>query len=264
MSLLQRLLEKPFYRFYERRLMRNAGTWNLPKHIGIILDGNRRFAKHIGLSSVIDGHARGADKLHEVLNWSFDMGIPVVSCWIFSIENFDRPEDEVTSLLALIEEKTHSLMTNEDIHRRRVKVQYHGQLHRLPESLQKTIKEVEAATADYDQCNLNVMIAYGGRHEITAAVRDLLQDQIAAGKSIEEALAELKPEALSEYLYTSGQPDPDLIIRTSGEIRLSGFLLWQSAYAEYYFCDSFWPAFRKIDFLRALRAYHQRQRRFGK
>ncbi len=256
--------ERLFYQLYERRLQREARAWVMPKHIGIILDGNRRFARQAGLQRLTDGHARGAEKVREVLQWCYDLGIPVVTIWIFSLDNFKRDADEVEGLMDLIAEKTRGIVTDPDIHRKQVRVKYIGRLELLPERVRAAIGAAEGATAQYDCRFLNIAIAYGGREEITDAFRRYLGDQAAGGRPLAEIAASLKADDLDQYLYTSGQPDPDLIIRTSGEVRLSGFLLWQSAYAEYYFCDSYWPAFRRIDFLRALRAYHQRQRRFGK
>jgi short-chain Z-isoprenyl diphosphate synthase len=263
-ELARNWLERPFYYFYERRLAGLAATWTRPRHIGIILDGNRRFARSRRLSSVIDGHALGAEKLREVLNWCHEFEIKVVTIWIFSLENFSRDTEEVTDLLNLIEQKTRELVASPDVHDNKVQVRYIGRTELLPPSLQEAMKAASDATAHYDRFILNVAIAYGGRDEITEACRQYLSEQAAAGRDLNDVAAELTPEVLDRYVSTAGQPDPDLIIRTSGEVRLSGFLLWQSAYAEFYFCDTNWPAFRKIDFLRALRDYHHRQRRYGK
>ncbi len=258
------LLKQPFYKLYEKRLGLKALTWKLPRHVGIIMDGNRRFARNSGLSKVMDGHSIGANKLMEVVNWSCDIGIPVITVWSFSLENFQRDTEEVKSLFDLFETKTLELIKHEDINRKRIKVRYIGKLEMLPESLQKAISSAEQATANFERCTLNIAMAYGGREEITDGFKCFLLNQKKTGYSLDEAIEHLDPNAIEPYLYTSGLPEPDLIIRTSGEVRLSGFLLWQSAYSEFYFCDTFWPAFRKIDFLRALRSYDQRQRRFGK
>jgi short-chain Z-isoprenyl diphosphate synthase len=257
-------LDKFFLRIYERRLSCQAREWKIPRHLGIVLDGNRRFARQQGMARVADGHARGADKIHEVLNWCFEAGVPVVTIWIFSLDNFNREPAEVTELLQLIADRTRELIVHEGIHRNQVRVKYIGRVDSLPPHVQEAIRDAEAATAAYTRLHLNVAIAYGGREEITDAFRQYLRDQAAQGHGLEQIAADLKPDQLDRYLYTSGLPDPDLIIRTSGEIRLSGFLLWQSAYSEYYFCDTYWPAFRKVDFLRALRSFHLRHRRFGK
>ena len=260
---IPQIIKAPFYGIYERRLARQAKEWTLPHHIGIILDGNRRFARMLGLNTD-KGHERGADKLGDVLTWCYDFGIPVITIWGLGMDNFDRDEDEVRGLLALIERKTREMKTSDAVHSRQVKIQFIGRREILPESLQEAIAELEQVTDKYTGSKLNVAIAYGGREEITDAVKRYLTSRSQNGHTLEEILEELAPEAIDDFLYTAGQPDPDLIIRTSGEVRLSGFLLWQSAYSEYYFCDTFWPAFRRIDFLRALREYSQRSRRFGR
>ena len=261
---VRRLLELPFYRLYEKRLEEEVKTWDLPQHIGIIMDGNRRFAKDSGGAHVSFGHARGAEKLHQVLNWCYELEIPVVTVWSFSLDNFHRDTSEVEALLDLFEDKTRELAEHSDVHKNDVRVRYIGKIDLLPESLQEAIRTAEEATAGYDRFHLNIAMAYGGREEISDAFRRFLAAQAEAGKSVEEVAEAFDDSAIEPYLYTSGLPEPDLILRTSGEVRLSGFLLWQSCYSEFYFCDTFWPAFRKIDFLRALRSHHQRQRRFGR
>ena len=261
---LKQLIKFPFYAIYQRRLETKVGTWKLPRHIGIIMDGNRRFARRSGFSSASVGHARGAEKLMDVLSWCYDAGIQVVTVWSFSLDNFNRDTTEVETLLELFEEKTRQLASHSHVHENEVRVRYIGKLEMLPESLQTAIEAAEAATAHYTKFQLNIAMAYGGREEITDALRRYLRDEAKAGKSLEEVAVSFQETALEPYLYTCGQPEPDLILRTSGEVRLSGFLLWQSAYSEYYFCDANWPALRKIDFLRGLRAYHDRRRRFGR
>jgi len=261
---LKELVKAPFYALYEKRVVREVRQWDPPNHIGIILDGNRRYAREAGLPTIIDGHALGADKLHEVLDWCFEYGIKVVTIWIFSVDNFNREADEVDQLLNLIDARSREMIHSEDVHRNRVRIRYLGRTDLLPQSLQDTISEVEQATAAYEGFALNVAIAYGGREEITDAMKRLIEKRLADGTPVEEILSELEPDALAPFLYTQGLPDPDLIIRTSGEVRLSGFLLWQSAYSEFYFCDTYWPQFRRIDFLRAIRSYQQRSRRFGR
>ena len=263
-SLLGNLIKRPFYRFYESRLHSVAKSGRLPNHIGIILDGNRRYARDLGLASILVGHERGAEKLTEVLGWCFEFKIPVVTIWIFSLDNFSRDKGEVDGILSLIEKKTREYTNGKDIHNNRVRVRYIGKLHLLPDSLREAISDIEEATSGYDNFVLNVAIAYGGREEITDACRKFLEEQTDKSQPLKQILTKLNPESIDSYMYTSGLPDPDLIIRTSGEVRLSGFLLWQSAYSEYYFCDTFWPQFRKIDFLRALRSFNERKRRFGR
>ncbi len=257
-------IKRPFYALYERRLAAEVGTWRLPRHIGIIMDGNRRFARESGLASASAGHQRGADKLREVLSWCYEFGIPVVTVWSFSLDNLNRDTTEVEELLHLFERETLRLAEHSDVHTNQVRVRYLGKLEILPESLQEAIRGAEKATAAYERFQLNIAMAYGGREEITGAFRGYLEAELAAGKGLADALADFDDRAIEPHLYTNGLPEPDLILRTSGEVRLSGFLLWQSAYSEFYFCDTHWPAFRRIDLLRALRSYHQRQRRFGR
>ena len=254
----------PFYRMYERWLNAQAASWRLPKHIGIIMDGNRRFARILGASDLSFGHKLGADKLREMLDWCFEHQIPVVTVWGFSLDNFNRQSDEVRTLLELFEQKTREMIDSPDLHDNQVRVRFIGRRDLLPQSLQDTIAAVERATGHYQRFVLNIALAYGGREELADAFREYLLQQMQTGKDLEQAVAGFSAKAVERFLYTSGLPEPDLIIRTSGEVRMSGFLMWQSAYSEYYFCDTNWPAFRKIDFLRALRSYDDRQRRFGR
>ena len=258
------LLKGPFYALYRRRLEARLGEWQLPGHIGIIMDGNRRYARDLGLTDASFGHARGAAKLQEVLSWCYDADIRVVTVWCFSLDNFQRDTSEVEALLSLFEDKTREIRTSSEVHRNQVRVRYIGKLELLPESLRQAIAEVQEATSKYEKFQLNIAMAYGGREEITDAFRNYLEQQARDGRSLDAVLEDFDDEVLEPHLYTSGLPEPDLIVRTSGEVRLSGFLLWQSAYSEFYFCDAFWPEFRKIDFLRALRDYHRRHRRYGR
>jgi short-chain Z-isoprenyl diphosphate synthase len=258
------LIKRPFYRIYELRLAQLAATWRKPHHIGVIMDGNRRFARQLGLADLSEGHKYGARHLYQVLQWCRDFDIRVMTVWALSLDNFGRSESELTRLFGLFEEKFREIVRHEEIHRYRVKVRYIGSFDRLPPSLQAAIDAAQAATAAYDDFILNVAIAYGGREEITDAFRQHLLDAAQAGRTLTDVASQLTPASIDRYLYSSGLPDPDLIIRTSGEVRIGGFLLWQSVYSEFYFCDAYWPAFRRIDFLRALRSFDQRQRRFGK
>lgn len=254
----------PFYSIYEKHLLVKAATWTRPRHIGVIMDGNRRFAKLLRASDVSFGHQRGADKLREVLRWCQQIDIPVVTVWALSIDNFRRSKSELDSLLSLLESEAKKLIHHEDVHQNQIRVRFIGRLDMLPESLRTAIREVEAVTSKYNRFQLNIAVAYSGREEITDAFRNYLAKQVRRGRTIQEALDRFDNKVVDRHLYTSGMPEPDLIIRTSGEVRISGFLLWQSANSEYYFCDSNWPAFRKIDFLRALRSYDERERRFGR
>lgn len=257
-------IKAPFYELYERRLEGKLATWELPRHVGVIMDGNRRFARETGLGAVSEGHRFGAEKLWQFLDWCYEAGVEVVTVWCFSLDNFNRDTSEVQALLDLFENKTNELKEHPEVHRRQVRLRYIGELDRLPESLRDAIRSAEEATREYSGCELNIAMAYGGREEVSEAFRRYLESGAEEGHSVAELAESFEPSSIEPYLYTYGQPEPDLIVRTSGEVRLSGFLLWQSAYSEYYFCDTHWPAFRKIDFLRAMRSYHDRHRRFGR
>ncbi len=259
MSPILRLL----YRLYERRLLRQIGGKTLPRHVGIILDGNRRHGRARGITEPQEMYRLGAEKLDDILDWCAELSIPTVTLWVFSADNFRRPEPEVSGIFAAIEAKLAALAHDPLIHSRRVRVRAIGRLPLLPPTLLATIAIAERATEAYDGMDLNIAVAYGGRQEIADAVQQLLRGAAAKGASLADAVGAVTPEAIARHLYTAGLPDPDLIIRTSGEVRLSGFLLWQSAHSEYYFTDVLWPALRKVDFLRAIRSFQERQRRFG-
>jgi len=259
MTRLPRLL----YYLYGRRLEAEVRRQRVPRHVGIILDGNRRWARAQGLRDPIEAYRVGAAKLDEVLAWCADLRIPAVTLWAFSTENLARAPDEIRGLLSVIEAKLNAVADDPRIHGRRVRLRAVGKLELLPDSTLAAIRRAETATAAYADVVLTFALAYGGRQEIADAVRRLIKDRAKQGGSIEEIVEGVTQEEIGRYLYAADLPDPDLIIRTSGEVRLSGFLLWQSAYSEFYFCDAHWPAFRKIDFLRAIRSYQQRDRRFG-
>jgi len=235
----------------------------VPRHIGIILDGNRRYARAHGLAAPSEAYRLGAGKLDEVLEWCGALTIPAVTLWVFSTDNLRRAPEEVSGILSAVEQKLGQLAGNPQIHRLRVRVRAVGRLELLPDSTLAAIRSAERATAGYGAMVLTIAAAYGGRQEIADAVRALVREQAKAGVAPEQIADEISEDAIRRHLYAPDLPDPDLIIRTSGEIRLSGFLLWQSAYSEFYVSDVHWPAFRKIDFLRAVRAFQQRQRRFG-
>jgi short-chain Z-isoprenyl diphosphate synthase len=251
------------YYLYARRLIRDLRNGPTPGHIGIILDGNRRHGRSLGITKPRELYDIGANKLDEVLDWCVELGIATVTLWVFSTDNFRRPADEVSGILGSVEAKLKALACDPSIHRQRVRVRAIGCRSMLPEPVLAAIAAAERATAEYDGLELNIAVAYGGRKEIADAVRALLNGMADDEATLADAVASVTPEAIAEHLYTAGLPDPDLIIRTSGEIRLSGFLLWQSAHSEFYFTDVLWPAFRKIDFLRAIRSFQQRRRRFG-
>ncbi|MFD9376575.1 isoprenyl transferase [Streptomyces sp. NPDC059999] len=245
------------YRLYARRVEGRLDHDEAPKHIGVILDGNRRWAKASG-GTTEQGHQAGADKISEMLGWCTETDVEVVTLWMLSTDNLDRPEVELRPLLNIIENTVRGLAADG-----RWRVHHVGNLDILPERTQSVLKEAEQATHDVDGILVNVAVGYGGRQEIADAVRSLLLEHASKGTSFEELAEVLDIDHIAEHLYTRGQPDPDLVIRTSGEQRLSGFMLWQSAHSEYYFCEVFWPAFRKVDFLRALRDYAARHRRYG-
>ncbi|WP_406725738.1 isoprenyl transferase [Streptomyces sp. GD-15H] len=244
-------------RLYARRVEGRLDPAQVPKHIGVIMDGNRRWAKASG-SSTVHGHRVGADKIGEFLGWCTETDVEVVTLWLLSTDNFDRPEDELVPLLGIIEDVVRTLGTDG-----RWQVHHVGTPDLLPSGMQATLKEAEAATAQVDGIVVNVAIGYGGRQEIVDAVRSMMLEAHEKGTSMEALAEAVDVDMIGRHLYTKAQPDPDLVIRTSGEQRLSGFMLWQTAHAEYYFCEVFWPAFRKVDFLRALRDYAARHRRYG-
>jgi short-chain Z-isoprenyl diphosphate synthase len=252
------------YRVYERRLADELTGGPLPRHIGVILDGNRRFARERGLGDPSDGHAAGARRIQPFLDWCLELGIPYVTLWLLSTENLARDDAEVAALLSIIEDTVRRMGCSEEAAERGLRVTAVGALDLLPEETRRCLKEAEEATAGHDRLRVQVAVGYGGRQEITDALRSLLLARAAEGAGLEEVAAGLRPEDIGDHLYATGLPDPDLIIRTSGEVRLSGFLLWQSAHSEFYFTDAYWPEFRKVDFLRALRDYQRRGRRFGR
>jgi short-chain Z-isoprenyl diphosphate synthase len=245
------------YRLYERRLEAALSPQAIPRHVGVMCDGNRRWARSAGLADVSSGHQAGADKIFELLGWCQNAGVEVVTLWLLSTDNLARPATELDALLRIIEDTVRELVT-EGWHVKPV-----GALDLLPADTAQVLKDAAEATAGRPGLLVNVAVGYGGRREIADAVRSLLQDHATRGTTIEELAEILDVEHIAEHLYTAGQPDPDLVIRTSGEQRLGGFLLWQSAHSEFYFCDAYWPAFRRVDFLRALRSYGARHRRFG-
>ena len=245
------------YRLYERHLEASLSPGAIPRHVGVMCDGNRRWARSAGLPDVSRGHQAGADKIFELLQWCQDSGVEVVTLWLLSTDNLSRPAAELEPLLRIIEDTVRALVAQ------RWRVRPVGALDLLPAETARTLKDVAEVTAGYGGPQVNVAVGYGGRHEIVDAVRSLLADHAGRGTSLEDLAQDLTVEHIAEHLYTAGQPDPDLVIRTSGEQRLGGFLLWQSAHSEFYFCDAYWPAFRRVDFLRALRSYAARNRRFG-
>lgn len=246
-----------FYPAYEARMLQAMPNGALPRHVGVMLDGNRRWAKAVGRDTA-HGHRAGAANIEPLLTWCDEVGIQVVTLWLLSTDNLHRPEAELVPLLGIIEEAVASLVDQQ-----RWRIHPVGALNLLPAATAERLRAAEASTRDIDGMLVNVAVGYGGRHEIADAVRSLLIEHAAKGTSLEELAEIIDVEHIADHLYTAGQPDPDLVIRTSGEQRLGGFLLWQSAKSEFYFCEAYWPDFRRVDFLRALRAYAMRDRRGG-
>jgi short-chain Z-isoprenyl diphosphate synthase len=252
-------LRQAIYSIYERRLRSDLNGLQIPRHVAVMLDGNRRWARAAGFEDVTEGHVAGARHITNLLDWCTEAGVEHVTLWLLSTDNLARPPAELNPLLAIIAGVADELAADGQPWR----VNAVGALDLLPEATAITLKAAADRTAERPGLMVNVAVGYGGRREIADAVRSLLQEHAAAGTSIEEVAELLDVDHIAEHLYTKGQPDPDLVIRTSGEQRLSGFLLWQSVHSEFYFCDALWPDFRKVDFLRALRDYGNRQRRFG-
>ncbi|CAA9400881.1 MAG: (2E,6Z)-farnesyl diphosphate synthase [uncultured Pseudonocardia sp.] len=248
------------YSIYERRLarqLRRAGE--RPRHVALMLDGNRRWARDVGLVDVNDGHRVGAAKIADLLGWCEEARVEVVTLFLLSTDNLGRPPEELEPLLEIIGDVVDELSGPETRWRLRIV----GALDLLPPALAGRLTAAASRTDGRAGLQVNAAVGYGGRQEIADAVRKLLLQHAETGTSIEELAEVLDVDHIAAHLYTSGQPDPDLVIRTSGEQRLSGFLLWQSAHSEFWFCEAYWPEFRRVDFLRALRDYAARHRRFG-
>jgi tritrans,polycis-undecaprenyl-diphosphate synthase [geranylgeranyl-diphosphate specific] len=250
-----------FYHLYERKLESQIKKEPLPNHIAIILDGNRRWAKY-RLWGNKEGHDVGADKAEELLNWIHDLRIQITTLFVLSTENLNRRDNEIDNIYYLLEQKLEKLYTDPRVHERRMKIKGIGSTEILPESLKRIISKLEDSTEHYDTMFLNIAVAYGGQQELVDAIRKI-STMVKIG-TID--VADIDEQLIESCLYTSHLPqsEPDLILRTSGEKRLSGFLLWQSAYSELIFMDVFWPEFRKIDLMRAIRTYQNRIRRHGK
>jgi len=251
------------YPLYERRIFANLDFTQTPHHIGVILDGNRRWSKANpsadGDTSTSRGHKAGAQKIIDLLDWCEESKVEVLTIWMLSNQNLNRPPEELEPLLQIIADTVNDLAS-----RRRWEIRPVGSMELLPKSLVDQLMDVAEKTKGIKGVVINVAIGYGGRSEIADAVKSLITSGVNTGKSPTEIANSVSVEEISRHLYTAGLPDPDLVIRTSGEQRLGGFLLWQSANSEFYFCEAYWPAFRRVDFLRAIRAYSQRNRRFGK
>ena len=253
---IRKFIKSLLYPLYEWRIVRDLDFSKTPHHVGVILDGNRRWAKANPNQGDPNGHKAGASKIIEFLGWCDDADVRVVTLWLLSTDNFKRSAAEIDELLQIIGDTVDELAATG-----RWNIKAVGALDLLPEWLSQKLNNLKPIRND--GVEVNVAISYGGRREIVDAVKSYLGEAEKSGHSLDQAKANLSAENISKFLYTAGQPDPELLIRTSGEQRLGGFMLWQSASSEFYFCEAYWPDFRRVDFLRALRAYSLRQRRFG-
>ena len=250
-------LPHPLYGLYERRLAASLPAQGIPRHVGVILDGNRRWARSIG-GSTAHGHRAGGDKIADLLEWSEDIGVEVVTLWLLSTDNLERSPDELEPLLAIIEDVVGELAATG-----RWRVQAVGALDMLPDHTAKALVAAQDATTGVVGLHVNVAVGYGGRREIADAVRAFLREHAEAGSSLDELAEDFDMEHIADRLYTKGQPDPELVIRTSGEQRVSNFLTWQTAYSEFVFVPDYWPDFTHETFRAALDEFFRRDRRFG-
>ena len=255
---ISRAISNAAYKAYENRVLSEIRERELPHHIAIIMDGNRRFASELSMRP-LSGHLKGKNKLEEVLEWCIEIGIRMLTVYAFSTENFRRSKDEVNSLMAIFADSFKKAGDDERVHKHKIRIRAIGQRDMLPSHVRDAIAYAEERTKTYSDYHLNIAIAYGGREEILRAIKSIASDVLSGKVKVED----INEKLFANYLYTADLPDPDLVLRTSGEERISNFLLWQLAYSELYFADVYWPGFRKIDFLRAIRSYQLRQRRFG-
>ena len=251
------MLRRLVYRFYEGRLEAEVRRGAIPHHVGVLPDGNRRFARTSGLANVGAGHRDGADNIERLIAWCDELGIPVITVWVLSTDNMHRPADELDAIFEIVETRVEALAEQQRHAALPRRIRAVGRRDLLPASTVEAIERVERATEGN-------AVGYGGRDEIVDAVQRMIDDHAGRGDSLDDVARLLDADEIGRYLYAPDIPDPDLVIRTSGELRLSGFMLWQSAFSEYYFCEAYWPAFRRIDFRRAIRSYAQRQRRRGR
>jgi tritrans,polycis-undecaprenyl-diphosphate synthase [geranylgeranyl-diphosphate specific] len=253
-----RMISGRGYGIYESKLEKEVLENRIPNHVAVIMDGNRRYADDTGVTAK-EGHAKGRDKLEEMLDWCIHTGVKVLTVFAFSTDNFSRPDDEVDFIMDLLENTFVRFADDGRIHGNKVALRVIGDRSMIPENVMNAVEYAEERTRNYSDSFLNVAVAYGGREEIVHAVKEIA----AKVKNGSMEIAEISEESISDNLYTYDLPDPDLVLRTSGELRVSNFLLWQLAYSEFYFTDVYWPGFRYIDFLRAIRSFQQRSRRFG-
>jgi short-chain Z-isoprenyl diphosphate synthase len=250
----------PLYRLYTSRLRRHLDPASVPHHVAMMIDGNRRWARQLGFHSAAEGHRAGAAKMREFLGWCDELGVRVVSLYLLSSDNLrKRDSAELADLIEIIAELAEALSQEGNW-----RVKHVGRSDILPPELARVLADAEERTKDNSGLHVNLAVGYGGRNEIVDAVRSIIAQHEASGGTLEDLAAHLTPEMIGEHLYTGGQPDPDLVIRTSGEQRLSDFLLWQSAHSEFYFVEALGPDLRQVDFLRAIRDYADRDRRFGR
>lgn len=255
---ISRAIASTAYQTYEKRLLKEITSRPVPGHVAVIMDGNRRYAKEFGLL-VAEGHEKGKEKLEEMIEWCLELGIRVLTVYAFSTENVSRETDEVSTLMRMFAQNFRKLADDDRVHKHGIRIRVLGQRELLPDDVRESVEYAEERTKDYDEYSFNIAVGYGGRQELLHAVRKIA-GEVKDGRMKVEEIGE---DTFYRYLYTSDLPDPDLILRTSGEERISNFLLWQLAYSELYFSDVYWPGFRKVDFLRAVRSYQLRKRRFG-
>ena len=249
----------PVYKIYEKRLERQIRKGAVPKHLAVIMDGNRRYAQDLGILPH-EGHIEGKSTLENLSDWCRNLNIKHLTVYAFSLENFDRDEKELGPLMDLFEESFRNAGDDPRVHYNKVRVRAIGHREMLPDKVVEAIEYAESKTKDYNDFNYNLAVAYGGRQELVRSMEKIAKKV----KKGEIEPSDIDAQLISSNLYTSGLPDPDLILRTSGEERISNFLLWQLAYSELYFADVFWPDMRKIDFLRAIRSFQKRKRRLGR
>ena len=253
----------PIYRAYTARLRAEVLARPVPEHVALIMDGNRRWARQLGGAAGI-GHRHGANKAIELLDWCSDLGIREVTLWALSLENLDRAPEEVELITEIARQTLTALSERDKVKRLEMSLRVIGRRELLPDRLREAAERGEAETRDRPGLRVTLALGYSGRDELVEAARAAIRTLVAEGVTPEGLADALTAQQLEAHLYTRGSSDPELIIRTSGEVRLSGFLPWQSAYSEFYFCDAYWPAFRQLDFLRAIRTYQLRGRRFGR
>lgn len=247
------------YRLYARRLRSQIDQQQIPHHIAVIVDGNRRWAKQRQVERASHGHRAGAQKVPEFLRWCQSEGIDVVTLYLLSADNLaNRHDQELIELFDIIAALAAELKKNPTW-----RVQHVGSTEHLPQTLIDALHDAERQTAGNRGLHINLAVGYGGRREIASAVHSIIDAHQASGGSIDTLAEILTPELIGEHLYTGGQADPDLVIRTSGEQRLSDFMIWQSAHSEFYFVEALYPDLREVDFLRAIRDFSRRSRRFG-